>query len=70
MSTTLDILKRLVGESGRGISEIARDAGINKGMVSKLMNGKVGLSIESAEKLARALGHEVAVLKRTKKRRS
>lgn len=70
MSETIEDIKRLIRESGRNISDIAEDAGLNKGMLSKLMNGKRALSVESVEAVAKALGHRIRiepVIKRSKR---
>ncbi|MCE9589049.1 MAG: helix-turn-helix domain-containing protein [Planctomycetes bacterium] len=61
MSEILDTLRRMIRESGRTISDIADAADVNKSMLSKLMNHKVGLNVESVERVVKALGGRIKI---------
>lgn len=44
--------------------EIAKRSGVTEASLSRFMNGKVGLSVESIEKLAPVLGLQIVVRKK------
>lgn len=50
------MVRRAVEKSTVSRRELCRDAGVDCGNVSRFMNGKRGLTLESFEKLAGVLG--------------
>jgi transcriptional regulator with XRE-family HTH domain len=67
MSQLLDTIGDAIRKSDKTPAEIARDAGIAKSQLSRLLSGERGLSVNVLERLARALGLEIVV--RPKSRR-
>lgn len=48
---------------------IAEDAGVRPSSVSRFVNGKMDLHMETARKVARALGYDLDLVKRKPKRK-
>lgn len=61
------ILRAVEGDP-RTAGRIADEAGVARSVLSRLRNGERGISVDTAETLARELGYEI-VLKRTRARR-
>ena len=57
----LNTIKRAILASGKTRYRIAKESGVGQAQLSKLMNGKSGLSIETAEQLADALGLAITI---------
>jgi len=61
MAIIFDTLRDLLSKSKISRYRIARDTGIAESMLSRFVSGERGLSVESTEKLADYLGHEIIV---------
>ncbi len=65
--TNLDfsrILRRLVAESGKSYSDIARQAGIAHSTILQWANGKVSPRLDTADMVLEILGHKVEVVEK------
>lgn len=51
-----NVIRRAIKQSGVSRRELCRVAGVDCGNVSRFMNGKHSLTLESVQKLAGALG--------------
>ena len=69
MSEILKQLVKAIGASGRSRYQLARESGISQAQLSRLVNGLQGLSMDNAERLAKALGLELKLTKPTKRGR-
>ncbi len=69
MTNLLDELRAAIKASGLSGYRLAKDSGVTAGQVSRLMRGERGLSVESAEKLAAALGLRVELVAARKVRK-
>ena len=67
MSQILDELQRRIQTSGKSRYALSKEAGIEEAALSRFMAGTRGLSIDSIEKLAKALGCEIIIRKRKKR---
>lgn len=65
----LQAIKIAIEESGETRAAIARRAGMAESQLSRLMSNERGLRIEAAERLAGALGLEIVVRPKARKRR-
>jgi transcriptional regulator with XRE-family HTH domain len=54
-----EIVRAAVRESGLSLNELARRSGVEASALSRFMNGTVGLTLTSFEKLAPVLGLRV-----------
>lgn len=64
MSKVLNVLRAAIKQAeAEGISRyrIAKESGVPQSALSRLMNGERGLSIESVERLAVALGFGITI---------
>lgn len=61
MAEILDRLKQAIRESGKTRYRLAKETGIAQSALSRLVSGERGLSIDAAEKLARALEMEIII---------
>jgi transcriptional regulator with XRE-family HTH domain len=62
----IDRLRQLLRESGMQQKEISEATGVDRAVVSKFINGQVGLSMESINALAEYFGWEIVVKKKAK----
>jgi len=69
MSQILDELQRRIQASGKSRYALSKETGIEESALSRFMAGTRGLSIDSIEKLAKALGCEIIIRKRKKRGR-
>jgi transcriptional regulator with XRE-family HTH domain len=60
MALTDDIVKAIHAD-GRTRYRIAQDSGVSAAILSRLVNGHRGVTIETAERLADALGHKIVM---------
>ena len=67
MSRLLDDIRDAIEASGKTRYRIARESGIAESVLSRLMSGERGLSIDALETLAEYLGLEIVM--RPKRRR-
>jgi predicted XRE-type DNA-binding protein len=61
MAKVLDQIREAIRTSGKSCYRISLDTGIAKDRLSKLMNKRNGLSIQSLEQLADYLGLEITI---------
>jgi plasmid maintenance system antidote protein VapI len=52
-------LREAVRASGRPQQELADEIGVNLISLNRFVNGRRGISVETAEKLAKVLGREI-----------
>lgn len=69
MASLLDEIKHAVESSGQTRYRIAKESGVSASLLSRLMSGKRGLSVETVELLAKHFGLEIVVRKRKRKAR-
>jgi transcriptional regulator with XRE-family HTH domain len=55
-----EIVRTAIRESGLSLNELARRSGVEASALSRFVNGMVGLTLTSFEKLAPVLGLRVA----------
>jgi len=68
MSMICNQLKKAIERDPRSRYRLSKETGIEQSQFSRFMSGKRSLSIESIEIIAKALGFELTMKKRTKKR--
>ena len=68
MATILDSLRRAIEASKKSRYQLWRETGIDQGQLSRLMQGKSGLSVDSLERLAKALGLKITITPKRKGR--
>jgi predicted transcriptional regulator len=66
MAGLLDTLRRAIRDSGKSRYRIAQESGLTQAALSRFVNRKNGLGVESAEALARVLGLRIVVSKARK----
>ena len=54
-------LKAMIEAAGMNMQEAAALIGMDKGNLSKIVNGKEGVTLERAERIANALGGTISV---------
>lgn len=52
-------LREGIENSGFNLNQLSTLSGVDKGQISRFLNGKRTLTLESAEKIAKALGFEL-----------
>jgi transcriptional regulator with XRE-family HTH domain len=57
----LDDLRNAISKSGRTGYDLSRASGVTAGQLSRFMRGERGLSVETVESLADALGLEITL---------
>lgn len=57
----LDAIRKAIEASGETRYRLWQATGISQSQLSRLMKGQAGLSVESLEKLAEALGLEIII---------
>jgi transcriptional regulator with XRE-family HTH domain len=62
-----EVVRDAIRDSGLPIRELARRTGVEAAVLSRFMNGKVGISLSTFEKLAHELGLGVVNEKRAVK---
>ena len=68
MATILDTLRRAIKASAKSRYQLWQETGIDQSQLSRLMQGKGGVSIESLEKLAAALDLNITIQPKQKRR--
>lgn len=68
MSNLINAMRRAIESGPKTRYRLSKETGIGESQLAKVMSGKAGLSIERAELLADALGLEV-VLRPKRKRK-
>jgi len=61
MNQFTEQLKSMIEAAGLSMQEAAAVIGIDKGNLSKIVNGKEGVTLERAERIANALGGTISV---------
>ena len=68
MNQFAEQLRTIIDEAGLTMQAASVMIGIDKGNLSRIVNGKEGVTIERAERIANALGATISVkIKKTKK---
>jgi plasmid maintenance system antidote protein VapI len=57
--TFADVIRRAVRDSGRTPYAVAQAAGVPQAVLSRFLRGERGVTLDTAEKLCRALGLEL-----------
>lgn len=70
MSRILKAIRKAMGTSSKTRYRLWKDTGIDQAHLSRLLTGKVGLSLENLERLADALDLEIIVRRRKARRQS
>lgn len=70
MSKVLKAIRDAITESGKTRYTISKQTGIDQSQLSRLMQGRTGLSLETLEKLTEFLGLEIVIRARRKKGRT
>jgi len=69
MSKILDEIRKAIKARGKSRYRLSKDTSIPQSQLSRLMTGEKALSIESLEKLIKALGLEIIIRPKTTKKR-
>ena len=69
MSKICDKLKQAIEKGTKSRYRLWQETGIKQSHLSRFMAGTRGLGVDNAEKLAKALGFELVLRKKTKKRK-
>jgi len=67
MSKICDKLKQAIEKGPKSRYRLSKETEIKQSQLSRFMAGTRGLGIDNVEKLAKALGYELILRKRTKK---
>lgn len=68
VSKLLDDIRQAIRDGDKSRYQLWQETGIDQGQLSNFLAGKKGLSFESLERLADALGLEIVVRKKRKDR--
>ena len=69
MGNLTDKIRKAIVDSGMSRYHISVETGIDAGALSRLVNGKRGIGIESAETIANFLGYEIVLQPKRRVRR-
>ena len=69
MSQIYDKLRRAIERGPKKRYRLSKETGIEQSQLSRFMAGTCGLGIEAVEKLAKALGFELVLRRRSRKRK-
>lgn len=69
MSKICDRLKKAIEKGPKSRYRLSKETGITQSQLSRFMPGTRGLGIDNVEKLAKALGFELVMKKKAKKRK-
>ena len=69
MSEMLDELRRAIEDSPESRYRLSKKTGIEQSQLSRFMAGSVRLGVESVERLAQALGYEIVMRKKRKRKK-
>lgn len=61
MSQILDQIRKAMEGSDKTRYRLSKETGIDQAQLSRLLTGEVGLSVETLERLAEALGQEIII---------
>jgi transcriptional regulator with XRE-family HTH domain len=67
MSNLVDSIRQAVEASGKTRYRIAKESGVSAGQLSRLVNGERGMTVETIERLADALGLAIKLEPKTTK---
>ena len=70
MSKVLKAIRDAIDQSGESRYMISKATGIDQSQLSRLMQGRTGLSLETLERLTEYLGLEIAIRAKRKKGRT
>lgn len=69
MADVLNELREAMKRDGRSLNQLARDSDVDVSALSRFQTGERGLGVESAARLAAALGMELNLKPAARKRR-
>ena len=69
MSKVNNTLRAAIEKSEKSRYRLSKETGIEQSQLSRFMYGNAHISVERIEELAKALGYELILRKRVKKRR-
>lgn len=61
MARLVEAIKRAINEDGKSRYRIAKESGVSASQLSRLMNGKRGMSVDTIERLADYLGLRITI---------
>jgi len=64
-----DRLKSVLKREGVTAYRVSKDLGIDRGQLSKFLNGKVNISLEMMGQIANYLGYDLVLVKRKRPRK-
>ncbi len=70
MSTVNNTLRAAIEKSEKSRYRLSKETGIEQSQLSRFMYGTAHIGVERIEELAKALGYELIMRKRVKKRRN
>ena len=62
-------LKEVLEKEGVTAYRVCKDLGIDRGQLSKFLNGKVNISLEMLQQIADYLGYDLMLVKRKRPRK-
>jgi transcriptional regulator with XRE-family HTH domain len=68
VSRLFDQLREAIEASPKSRYAISKESGVSQSQLSQFLDGTKGLSIDAAERVAEALGLEVALRRRSRRR--
>jgi plasmid maintenance system antidote protein VapI len=64
-----EVLREAIRRDGRSLTKLAAVADIDDGQLSRFMRGERGLTLDTTERICRALGVECRLVRRRRKGR-
>ena len=68
--TISQTIRQAIESSGRTVHEIGQASGVNHAVILRFMSGERSLRLDTADKLAEAVGVSATIAKRTSKAKS
>lgn len=68
MGQIYEAIRKAIEAGGKTRYRLWKETGISQAQLSRLMSGESGLSVESLERLANALGLEIVIRRQQKER--
>ena len=69
MSKMIERIRKAVEASGKSRYRLSKECGVSQAQLSRLMSGERGMSADSIERLADALGLEIVIRQKRRKGR-
>lgn len=64
MGIHLDKLVKAIHASGMSRNAIARESGLSVALISRILSGERGVSLDNAGRIAKVIGYEVKIVKK------